>query len=492
MRGICYLREISDLSLADQQRAYLGFCAAEGLEVGPTITEEPDASDSSAPQFGRLLSSLCSVSATDRGSERRSRRPRSFVVAFVADLRVLGDRVSTQARRALQLEAIGAHLRLGDGADLDEALAQAWAGRAPVERRRERVRQAMRRRALRGEVLGRPPYGYRVVDRHLASDPEEAPVVREMYRLALDEDLGVRRIAQRFNAQGYRTRKQAPWSMVTIRSMLRNPVYTGTYRRLDVVVPGAHEALVSAARFASVQRRLDRRRTPPGERHRHRYLLAGIARCGHCGNRLIGATRRRRGARRSNDGSDLTYYQCESRANTSTCAYHSRRADDLEREVRRLLQSHDVDGILHQDDNTPAADRAPVAPVGERSQAGLSEDRLRRKAARIRSRRRSLRRDLDRLMEQRASGQATADQFRRASASVVLEDFEAELQSTQLASQAAHRQQAGDRFRVLAEARSTLVASWDATNFDERRRLLSEVVYEVVVTDDGVRIELER
>ena len=66
------------------------------------------------------------------------------------------------------------------------------------------------------------------------------------------------------------------------------------------------------------------------------------------------------------------------------------------------------------------------------------------------------------------------------------------MQSTQLASQAAHRQQAGDRFRVLAEARSTLVASWDATNFDERRRLLSEVVYEVVVTDDGVRIELER
>ena len=44
----------------------------------------------------------------------------------------------------------------------------------------------MRRKAVKGEVLGRPPYGYKVGNRRrLELIPEEAVVVRYIFRLYL-------------------------------------------------------------------------------------------------------------------------------------------------------------------------------------------------------------------------------------------------------------------------------------------------------------------
>ena len=127
--------------------------------------------------------------------------------------------------------------------------------------------------------------------------------------------------------------------MVSIRDILRNRAYLGTYSRFGVRVPGSHPSLVSTDDFRIVQDRLNARRTSYAPRVASQFLLSGIAHCGYCGNKLIGVSRKQSWKRQSGEkvSNSYRYYQCESRTNQSVCSYHTRRADDLEAQVRQAL-----------------------------------------------------------------------------------------------------------------------------------------------------------
>src|SRR2546422_630290 len=142
---------------------------------------------------------------------------------------------------------------------------------------------AFRTRAVKGEALGRPPYGYRVGPRRrLVVVTEEGSVVRFIFRLYLKDGLGIRRIARRLNEDGLRTRRQGLWSMVTVRDILRNRAYVGTYSRFGVRVPASHAPLISQEDFQRVQEQLDQRRPASQSRKISPFLLSGLAYCGYC------------------------------------------------------------------------------------------------------------------------------------------------------------------------------------------------------------------
>ncbi|MGE0134202.1 MAG: recombinase family protein [Dehalococcoidia bacterium] len=451
MQAVCYLRAIPSLSLVEQQRLILDFCARHSLDVAEVVQEEVGASTS--PRLRHLL--------RDLGGERRA-----FVTIVIASTAVLGATVRERIRRYLQLQALSLPLRLADDSDPEVALMSAWLDREPQERRREQVREGMRRRALRGEVLGRAPFGYRVVDRHLHIDPVEGEVVREIFRRYLDEGEGVRVIARRLNEAGIPTRRGGTWSMVSVRGVLRNPVYTGTYRRLGVVVATEHDALVSRARFYAAQERLAARRTSNRPQERTQYLLSGLARCGYCGNSLIGVRRSRRGRSPEDAATVYTYYQCESRTNQSRCAYHTRRAADLEAIVRERVREGPPTGFA------PEEHHATEAEIG-----------------RIRSRREGIRRQLDSLLDRHASGEWTMARLRTEASTLALEDLAAEDRAEALAGRQSATEDEARRATRLTRSRTRLAREWDEVDFVERRDLLREVVREVVVTDEDVRVD---
>ena len=113
--------------------------------------------------------------------------------------------------------------------------------------------------------------------------------------------MGIRLIARRLNEEGLKTRRGGNWSMVSIRDILRNRVYLGTYSRFGVKVPGSHPPLVSADDFRVVQDRLSARRTSHSPRVTSQFLLSGIAHCGYCGNKLIGVSRKQSWKRRDGE-----------------------------------------------------------------------------------------------------------------------------------------------------------------------------------------------
>lgn len=452
MQAVCYMRAIPSMPLAEQERLFLDACARHSLNAGQIFEDEADAS--AAPQFRRML--------RDLSAERR----RSATTVVVASLSVLGATARERARRYLQLQALSVPLEIADGSDPETALLSAWQTRDARERRRDQVREGMRQRALRGEVLGRAPYGYRVVDRHLQIDPVEGEIVREMFRRYLDEGEGVRIIARRLNDAGVPTRRGGTWSMVSVRGVLRNPVYTGTYRRLGVVVATEHEALVTRSRFRATQERLAQRRTSGGPQGRERYLLSGLARCGYCGNSLIGVRRVRKARRPEEPPVVYTYYQCESRTNQSRCAYHTRRASDLEGIVRQRLRE------------------GPPAGVASEEHRG-DEEELRR----LQSRRNGIRRRLDALIERHARGEWTIERLRGEASSLALEDLAAEERAETLEARRQSALAGKKRVSHLERQRTTLAREWDALGSEERRELLREVVISIVVTDEDVRVE---
>lgn len=451
MQAVCYVRALPTSSPDDQQRAFLDYCKRSQLEAGPTFTDQ--AAGVSAPKFRRML--------REYGGQ-----PRGHIVV-VATLAVLGPTVRDQARRYLQLEALALPLHIADGADPDTALLSAWTTRDVRERRREQVREGMRNRALRGEVLGRAPYGYRVVERHLRVQPEEATVVREIFRRYLDESEGVRVIARWLNEEGIQTRQGSAWSMVSVRGVLRNPVYIGTYRRLGVVVATEHEAIITRGRFYAVQDRLTERRTSGGPQQRGEYLLSGLATCGYCGNRLIGVRRTRRARGTGDEPVVYAYYQCESRTNQSRCDYHTRRTEDLEDIVRERVQQGPPPGTA----------------IGRPSQVPDEE------AARLETKRQGLRRRLDALLERRARGEWTAERLRLEAAEIALDDLRAEERIEALADRRRLVQDDSKRAPALATARRRLMREWDSLPFEQRRALLREVVRGIVVTDEDVRVD---
>jgi site-specific DNA recombinase len=135
-------REQAEPSLTDQNRAFLEYCRREGLEVGATFLDTNPAADTG---FRQMLDYL---GQNGRGA-----------TVVVDSLRRLGRDIRSTARAYFQLDGLGVNLVTLDGnAGATEALLASWTVRDPSERAGERVREAMRRKAIKGEVLGRSPF----------------------------------------------------------------------------------------------------------------------------------------------------------------------------------------------------------------------------------------------------------------------------------------------------------------------------------------------
>lgn len=458
MRAIGYFREsAAGGDIAQQNRAFLDYCRRQGLDADRTFVDGAS-SNGHAEGFRQLLAFL--------------RAGGGEYVVVVPSIEALGSTVTDAARRYFQLEGIGVRVAPIAGGEIDGELVTLWSAKDAGDGIGERVRAAMRRKAVKGEVLGRPPYGYRVGNRRrLELVPEEAVVVRYIFRLYLNEGIGIRLIARRLNQEGLKTRRGANWSMVSIRDILRNRVYLGTYSRFGVRVAGSHPSLVSPEDFRKVEDRLNSRRTSYKPRQASKFLLSGIASCGYCGNRLIGVSRKQSWQRRSGERVENTYryYQCESRTNQSVCNYHTRRADALEDEVRR--------GIAE------AIQSAAPAMLGPTEGASAEQDR-----DRLTARLRAIDKRISRYVESAAKGRLAREKMHQLSVAAANDRLAIE-DALEAVEQRVSLPPGGNASAQRNEA-SRLCEQWDALPFGQRQQALRDVVSEIVVTDDAVALSL--
>lgn len=448
------------LSLQEQEDQFFRFCREHGYEPVATFIDTAGAADG-----GRGYRQLREyLAAPNRG----------FTVVAVSSIADLADDPKDVVERVLDLEQAGAQLAVigePEAGDLLEAALDHWRERRNRNGLSPRAIEALRTKAMRGYGLGKTPYGYCIGENgRLEVVPHEAEVVRRIYRMYLDEGLGLRLIARRLNDENIATRRGRRWSVVTVRDVLRNRAYTGTYVRFGVRITGSHEAIIAAETFREAQRR---RESAPSVSHTGKeqgFALSGLAYCGACGGRMIGVSRKQSWSRKRDGGrSEATYryYRCGSRVNQSVCAYHTWRAEELEQAVLRAIGE--------------ALERAPE---GARDQPApelrtLVEGRLKALGTRF-----------SRYLDGTTKGTHDAARLRRLAYPLLREQW-------RLKDRLADLDAAGGREALRAawwqqqrERWQDLMASWATLPQEDRRLWLGDLVRRAVAHDSHVQVEL--
>jgi len=249
----------------------------------------------------------------------------------------------------------------------------------------------------------------------------------------------------------------------------------GTYARFGARVPGSHPALVTNEDFQSVQERLNARRNNYAKRQPVPFLLASLVRCGDCGNKMIGVSRRQNWRRRSGAEGQASYryYQCESRTNQGVCDYHTQRAEELEEHVRTILADLDGDALRPE-----AGDGAAVIAEWQAAGDGL------------RNRLKQIDRRLDEYLSVAAKGRISKEQLHKlgvttAANRLAVEDELADIER-KIEEQADASQRQRSRERTLAK----LLDGWEPLPVAEKQMMLREIVDRVVVHDERLQLVL--
>lgn len=167
----------------------------------------------------------------------------------------------------------------------------------------EEVKRSMEVNARRGKLQATPSFGYSVQNGKLVEQPEEAELVRWIFRSFVDGK-GLYPIARELNAMGIRTHRGNQFENRTVEYIIRNPVYIGKLRwnptgrtRRDffneniILADGEHEPIIEQELWEAAQARLDQVKLQWGYKARPtsdlKHWLSGLVRCSSCGATLI-------------------------------------------------------------------------------------------------------------------------------------------------------------------------------------------------------------
>jgi DNA invertase Pin-like site-specific DNA recombinase len=288
---------------------------------------------------------------------------------------------------------------------------------------RDKTLRGLEGRALAGLATGSVPYGYTTVaqaDRHgrstghqIVIDEEEAAIVRRIFEASRD-GTALRIIARTLNRGGTPSpragsrHKRFGWGASTIRAMLYNERYAGTWRfkeRQWVKVPGTNKRvprprpadevitldrpdlrIIEPALWAEVQARLlaVHRRYAKGVTdigsapralmpRKGTYLLSGIVVCDECGAPLTIC-----------GGSPTTYYQCSTWNTKGTCSNDLRIRETALREdclgaIREQIQTAEAIEYVHVQLSSRLGDQPQTVAADlrqHRERLGRTDDRI--------------------------------------------------------------------------------------------------------------------
>lgn len=200
--------------------------------------------------------------------------------------------------------------------------------------------EGRRQKAREGKWNGGPaPFGYKLDKENdsLSIEPQDAEIVKLIFRMYANEGMGPEEICRYLNQHGYqksrlRERENTHFVKSLIKTILANPVYTGKiaygksvtekvkgtrdqYHRVKadsyLLAEGKHEAIIDDDLWLSAQARRKEASEKKTRVHKleHEHILSGLIRCPVCGGGLVGTVRRRTD-KKTGDSQEDFYYRC--------------------------------------------------------------------------------------------------------------------------------------------------------------------------------------
>lgn len=214
---------------------------------------------------------------------------------------------------------------------------------------------------------GSVPYGYRSVDRELTIDPYEAKIVRKIFDLYMQEDMGATSVAVTLNDEGYLRKEnggadQRPFTYDFIVNVLDNSLYCGKLvfgRRTNkkgpdgkllkpdpkhaVMAQGVHETILTEEEWNAVQEKRERlsKNNYEIDDPERISLLSGLVRCPMCGSGMIHTKNKRINRNHGGYYKTIHYYACNNsrKSNGRTCSFrHTYNQEKIDSSVFEIIQ----------------------------------------------------------------------------------------------------------------------------------------------------------
>lgn len=212
-------------------------------------------------------------------------------------------------------------------------------------------------------------YGYKIVDREFIVVPEEAELVKRVFKLYID-GLGLQAIANLFNKEGIKPKFSDKWNKGSLQLIINNYNYTGdlilqkTFRENHLtkltkvnrgeydryLVSEHHEPIISKEDFELAQQIREQRIDVYKSRDvtKIRYPYSGLIVCGCCGDKYRHRSTKYR-----------KFWSCETynRSGKAACASKSVPDDELDRITSTIINDINeaniyIDKIEVQENNT--------------------------------------------------------------------------------------------------------------------------------------------
>ena len=256
-RAALYVRVSTDEQAAEgysleAQRSILeDHCLAEGLDIAGVYEDDGySGRNINRPAYRRLMSEMddwdvlvvLKMDRIHRNSrnfmammDELEKHHKEFVSCYEAldTSNALGRFVVDMIQRMAQLESeqIGERTKIG---------------------MREKAENLGAEPVRKGTMGFTPPFGYRIIDGQLSDDPEELPVVVDIFQSYLSGET-MDSICYSLNSRGTLTRRGNPWNKYNLRNILHNPVYAGFMRWEELLIPHKASRAISPEEFNQVQ-----------------------------------------------------------------------------------------------------------------------------------------------------------------------------------------------------------------------------------------------
>ncbi|WP_062109752.1 recombinase family protein [Bacillus niameyensis] len=176
-----------------------------------------------------------------------------------------------------------------------------------------RTSSGMEKNADKGNFNGGKVYGYNTENKELKLNPDEAKVIKYIFKKYAINQWGYRKIAANLNEQRIRTKNGRHWTITAIKTILNNRIYIGEIKWRGSYRKGNHTRIIDDNLWNQTQKVLQLKSYMPEKLHPGTYPLSGLIKCPECGAPMV----------QGNSSKKYKYYQCSRNKNSGKCACSS-------------------------------------------------------------------------------------------------------------------------------------------------------------------------
>ena len=375
----------------------------------------------------------------------------------------------------------------------------------------ERMRRGRLRKLQAGVLLPWTvvPYGYLCSIEHprdpagVEINPVQAAVVREIFSRYGADHLSLSQLSQHLHQAGVLSPTgKNYWTRTSLRSILKNPCYTGqvftnrtqscpAQQRRSALQPIGHSdsirprdrsewllvcqipAIISQEQFEMAQVNLrHQQQTAKRNNKTHDYLLRTLVSCGRCQSSCFSCAR----------GKGYRYYVC----NSKTIAKHL--AGDAKC-ASSFIPAQQLEDIVWNDLYTTLKHPEVIAQAMERMQDGkwLPQE-LQARTAHLSQAQKSSQQQLERLTQAYLNNVIQLEEYQRRRSQLESQEQALIMQQQQLVLQAQQKLEIANLAQGIEAFCQRVNAGLSQANFEQKRKLVELLIDRVIVTDNEVEI----